>query len=147
MTIANHSEYEAWNGESGRRWAADPDRHDRVMDHITDRSPIVDRAEALFAGDPDKLLAAAAALDTAGCRYQYARTLVFAGGEPLAQGEAILAKSEPSPCRSERRMAPVRQRPGPYVLLAHNGDTLVVEFGDALKAGQKHVGYVPLLPL
>src|SRR6266508_496165 len=36
MTIANQSEYDAWNGESGRRWAADPDRHDRVMDRVTE---------------------------------------------------------------------------------------------------------------
>jgi len=62
-----------------------------ITAHNPIASPIVDRAEALAAGDPDKLLAAAAALDAAGCRYQYARTLVFAGGEARAEGEAILA--------------------------------------------------------
>jgi hypothetical protein len=54
-------------------------------------SPIVDRAEAVATGDRDKLLAAAAALDAASCRYQYARTLIFAGGDTQAEGEAILA--------------------------------------------------------
>ena len=44
---------------------------------------IVERAAALGkpGGDRDGLTAAAAALATAGCRYQWARTLVFLGGE------------------------------------------------------------------
>jgi predicted ATPase len=54
-------------------------------------SAIVDRAEAIAAADREKLLAAAAALDAAGCRYQRARTLVFAGGDAQAEGEAIMA--------------------------------------------------------
>jgi hypothetical protein len=37
------------------------------------------------------LAAAAAALAAAGCRYQWARTLVALGGQPRAQGEAALA--------------------------------------------------------
>jgi hypothetical protein len=54
---------------------------------------IVDRAAALTgrAGDRDGLTAAAAALQAAGCRYQWARTLVFIGGKHRAQGESILA--------------------------------------------------------
>ena len=54
---------------------------------------IVDRAEALAApgGDGDKLIAAAAALLAAGCRYQWARTLVIIGGEHRARGESELA--------------------------------------------------------
>jgi len=51
---------------------------------------IVDRAGAL-AGDRDGLAPAAAALAAAGCRYQWARTLVAIGGAERAQGEAALA--------------------------------------------------------
>jgi hypothetical protein len=51
---------------------------------------IVRRAEAL-AGDPAGLAPAAAALKAAGCRYQWARTLVAMGGDHRARGEAALA--------------------------------------------------------
>jgi predicted ATPase len=51
---------------------------------------IVDRAGAL-AGDRDGLAPAAAALSAAGCRYQWARTLVAIGGAERARGEAALA--------------------------------------------------------
>ena len=62
-----------------------------IVGHNPIASAIVDRADALDTGDADRLLAAADALDVAGCRYQHARTLVFAGGEARAKGEAILA--------------------------------------------------------
>ena len=52
---------------------------------------IVDRAEGLRIGDPDLLLAAATALDAAGARYQYARTLVLAGGDHADRGRELLA--------------------------------------------------------
>ncbi|HST83728.1 MAG TPA: LuxR C-terminal-related transcriptional regulator [Kineosporiaceae bacterium] len=54
---------------------------------------IVDRAAAWGDpdGDRDGLTAAAAALEDAGCRYQWARTLVFLGGEHRAHGESMLA--------------------------------------------------------
>jgi len=51
---------------------------------------IVDRAAAL-AGDRDGLVPAAAALEAAGCRYQWARTLVAIGGAERVRGEAALA--------------------------------------------------------
>jgi hypothetical protein len=51
---------------------------------------IVDRSEAL-AGDRSGLVPAAAALEAAGCRYQWARTLVAIGGTERARGEAALA--------------------------------------------------------
>ena len=61
---------------------------------ITRDSPvaaaIVDRAAAL-AGDRDGLVPAAAALEAAGCRYQWARTLVAIGGTERVRGEAALA--------------------------------------------------------
>jgi hypothetical protein len=53
-------------------------------------SAIVDRAEAL-AGDRAGLAPAASALKAAGCRYQWARTLVAIGGAERARGEAVLA--------------------------------------------------------
>ena len=51
---------------------------------------IVARAAAL-AGDRDGLVPAAAALAAAGCRYQWARTLVAIGGADRDRGEAVLA--------------------------------------------------------
>jgi hypothetical protein len=55
-------------------------------------SVIVERAEALAADDREGLLAAAAAVDAAGCRYQWARTLRFAGGDNATAGAAALAE-------------------------------------------------------
>lgn len=52
---------------------------------------IVDRAEALLGDDRGRLLAAAAAFDAAGCRYQWARTLSLAGGTEATTGAAALA--------------------------------------------------------
>jgi hypothetical protein len=51
----------------------------------------LERAEALLDGDRDRLLTAAAAFDAAGCRYQWARTLILAGGDQAAAGAAALA--------------------------------------------------------
>jgi predicted ATPase/DNA-binding CsgD family transcriptional regulator len=51
---------------------------------------LVDRAAALRVGDQDGLRRAAAALRTAGCRYQWARTLVLTGGDDGAAGQATL---------------------------------------------------------
>ena len=36
MTLANHDQHEAWNGDSGRRWAADADRRDAVLAPVGD---------------------------------------------------------------------------------------------------------------
>jgi predicted ATPase/DNA-binding CsgD family transcriptional regulator len=54
---------------------------------------IVDRAAALLDDDDDRdrLLATAAVFETAGCPYQRARTLILAGGDSAAAGEAALA--------------------------------------------------------
>ena len=73
-----------------------PDRHQRldrarlIVVHNPAAAAILDRAVALDTGDTDRLLAAADALDVAGCRYQRARTLVLAGGAARAEGEAIM---------------------------------------------------------
>jgi predicted ATPase/DNA-binding CsgD family transcriptional regulator len=58
---------------------------------------IVERSAALPAGDRDGVLAAAARLRTAGCRYQWARTLVLAGGPERARGEDELAAMGATP--------------------------------------------------
>lgn len=51
---------------------------------------LLDRAEALLDGDREGLLAAAAAFEAAGCRYQWARTLVLTGGDHASTGAAAL---------------------------------------------------------
>jgi hypothetical protein len=77
--------------------AALPDRRSRLdrARFVVRGNPIaaaiVERADAIDARDADRLLATATALDAAGCRYQQARTLVFAGGEARAEGEAMMA--------------------------------------------------------
>ncbi|MEP7019168.1 MAG: hypothetical protein ABI808_00845 [Pseudonocardiales bacterium] len=60
---------------------------------------IVNRAAALNTrgGDRDGLTAAAASLRDAGCRYQWARTLVLLGGEDRARGESALATMGATP--------------------------------------------------
>ena len=60
---------------------------------------VIDRAAALdgWDGDRDGLTAAAAALQDAGCRYQWARTLVFIGGAQRARGESELAAMGATP--------------------------------------------------
>ncbi|MDN5930957.1 MAG: winged helix-turn-helix domain-containing protein, partial [Pseudonocardia sp.] len=68
-------------------------RIDRARAHTADNpiaAAIVDRAAALAAGDRAGVLAPAAALLAAGCRYQWARTLVLAGGAERAEGAAAL---------------------------------------------------------
>lgn len=52
---------------------------------------VVDRAAALADANRPKVLAAATALLAAGCRYQWARTLIFAGGDNEERGRAALA--------------------------------------------------------
>lgn len=77
--------------------AGHPDARDRVdaARTIVVGNPVasaqVDRAEALLDGDLPRQLATAEAFGAAGCRYQSARTLVLAGGEHAAAGEAALA--------------------------------------------------------
>ena len=58
---------------------------------------IVDRSAALAAGSRDGTLAAAERLSAAGCRYQWARTLVLAGGPERARGEDELAAMGAAP--------------------------------------------------
>ena len=75
------------------------ERLDRAR-HIAAGNPIaaaiVDRAEALAAGDRGRLPAIAATLGP-GCRYQQARTLVLAGGDTQAQGQALFAAMHAMP--------------------------------------------------
>ncbi|MFF2198008.1 ATPase, partial [Streptomyces sp. NPDC058157] len=52
---------------------------------------LVERAGALLTGDRPRLLATAAAFEAAGCRYQWARTLLLAGGEHTEAGASALA--------------------------------------------------------
>jgi predicted ATPase/DNA-binding winged helix-turn-helix (wHTH) protein len=100
--------FRQWFGGTWRQWYAAvwaevavlaelADRRQRlerarfIVTHNPIASAIIDRAEAIYTGDTERLLAAADALDVAGCRYQHARTLVIAGGEARTKGEAIMA--------------------------------------------------------
>jgi predicted ATPase/DNA-binding CsgD family transcriptional regulator len=58
---------------------------------------MVERAAAFADGDTDRLVAAAAALEPTGCRYQWARTMVMAGGEHREAGEAALERMGATP--------------------------------------------------
>ncbi|MEV6823444.1 LuxR C-terminal-related transcriptional regulator [Amycolatopsis sp. NPDC051102] len=58
---------------------------------------IVDRADALHTADREGLSAAAAALHHAGCRYQWARTLVLIGGEQRVHGDSVLTSMGATP--------------------------------------------------
>jgi hypothetical protein len=58
---------------------------------------IVDRSAALASGDRDGMLAAAERLSAAGCRYQWARTLVLADGPERARGEDELTAMGATP--------------------------------------------------
>jgi len=77
-------------------------RIDRARLLTTDNpiaAALVARAAALSApsGGRDGLVASAAALRAAGCRYQWARTLVLIGGEDRACGQAALAAMGATP--------------------------------------------------
>ena len=52
---------------------------------------LFDRAEALLEGDIERLASVAAALEGSGCRYQWARTLVLAGGDLAERGRHEMA--------------------------------------------------------
>ncbi|WFE33516.1 LuxR C-terminal-related transcriptional regulator [Micromonospora sp. WMMD975] len=73
---------------------------------VVARNPVaeamVQRAEALLDGDHQALLAAADAFDTAGCRYQCARTLVLAGGAHAERGAVTLGDLGLAPMGSGR---------------------------------------------
>ncbi|MET8157788.1 LuxR C-terminal-related transcriptional regulator [Sphaerisporangium sp. NPDC005289] len=83
--------------------AGSPDARDRVAEArtVVAGNPVaealVERAQALLDHDQERLLATVDAFDTAGCRYQSARTLLLAGAPRGAT-------------------APVRPRPLPLVL-------------------------------
>ncbi|GAB2451055.1 hypothetical protein GCM10027187_18800 [Streptosporangium sandarakinum] len=64
---------------------------------------IVERAGALLDGDREALLATTDAFGTAGCRYQFARTLVLAGGDHAERGAAALAALGFAPMRPTGR--------------------------------------------
>jgi SAM-dependent methyltransferase len=74
--ISNAEQYEAWNGESGERWVANADRHDRVF------APV---ADALFAAA--RLLPAEHILDIGcGCGATTLRAANVVGPQGTATG-------------------------------------------------------------
>jgi hypothetical protein len=103
-----------WHNSAWRQWYAAVWAEAAVLAELADRrrrieraklivghnpiaSAIIDRAAAIDADDTEMLLAAADALSTAGCRYQQARTLIFAGGAARVEGEAIMASIGAAP--------------------------------------------------
>jgi predicted ATPase/DNA-binding CsgD family transcriptional regulator len=108
LLVAVPWEFRAWYNGLWRPWyaavwvesavlAGHPEAADRITQARSSTvdnpiaTAIVDRAEALARGDRDGVLAAAAAMEAAGCRYQWARSLVLAGGAERADGESALA--------------------------------------------------------
>jgi predicted ATPase/DNA-binding SARP family transcriptional activator/DNA-binding CsgD family transcriptional regulator len=83
--------------------AGDPAAADRISRarRLSAGNPIalamVDRSAAFARGDRDGMLAAARRLSAAGCRYQWARTLILAGGPQRARGEDELAAMRAAP--------------------------------------------------
>jgi hypothetical protein len=77
--------------------AGSPDARDRIARTRPIARPnptvdaLLDRAEALLDGDTERLAALAAALEGSGCRYQWARTLVLAGGTLAEHGRIEMA--------------------------------------------------------
>jgi hypothetical protein len=80
-----------------------PDRRRRLdrASYLVRENPvaaaIVERAAAVDAADPTRILGTAATLEALGCRYQQARSLVLAGGEARVAGEALLAEIGAAP--------------------------------------------------
>jgi hypothetical protein len=77
--------------------AGEPDAAERiasVRDTTAENAvtaALVQRAAALAADDRAGILAAADTLDAAGCRYQWARSLLLAGGPEREKGASALA--------------------------------------------------------
>jgi hypothetical protein len=103
-------QFQDWHNGMWRPWYAALWAEAAVMSGHEDAAPRIQRARLATAGNPiataivdrtaawdpwdgdrDGLTAAAAALEDAGCRYQWARTLVVIGGEQRAHGESVLA--------------------------------------------------------
>ena len=105
-----------WSAGMWRPWYAALWAEAAVLSGHEDAAARLERARLTTAGNPiatalveraaivagghggrDGLTAVAAALQVAGCRYQWARTLVFIGGEQRVQGEAVLARMGATP--------------------------------------------------
>jgi predicted ATPase/DNA-binding CsgD family transcriptional regulator len=102
------AEFQTWYTGEWRTWyaafyveaaalAGSSDVRDRIARARTIALPnptvnaMLDRAEALLDGDAERVAAVAAALEGAGCRYQWARTLVLAGGALAERGRREMA--------------------------------------------------------
>jgi hypothetical protein len=93
--------------------------HESARDRIDRMRPIVaanptvvavvDRAAALADGDTDRLGSLAEILAGTGCRYQWARTLVLAGGDHAVEGRRAMAELGAAPM-AERRLSRAARR-------------------------------------
>jgi predicted ATPase/DNA-binding CsgD family transcriptional regulator len=117
LLVTSPEDFEDSQGGSWRPWyaalwaeaallAGDPAAGDRVgrARRCAVSNPvalaIVDRSAALAAADRDRMLAAAQRLRAAGCQYQWARTLVLAGGPERVRGQDELAAMGATPMAS-----------------------------------------------
>jgi hypothetical protein len=122
MLRASPEDFNAWYSGMWRPWYAalwveaavmchDGEAYGRIQRArpLTAANPIasaiVDRAVAVASGTRGALLRAAEALQTAGWRYQWARTLAFAGGAEAATGRAILAAMGTTPMVVSERIS------------------------------------------
>jgi predicted ATPase/DNA-binding CsgD family transcriptional regulator len=107
-------EFRAWHNGMWRPWyaalwaeaavlAEHPEADERLarVRPLVAENPVADamvnRTAAHASADRDGMLAAAAALEAAGCRYQWARTLVLADGEERAIGKKALSEMGATP--------------------------------------------------
>lgn len=114
------SEFDRWFGGEWRPWyaalhaeaavlAGDPTARARIESARGHAGPnrivarLVDRAEALADGRTDRLAEVAEALARTGCRYQWARTLVLAGGGAAEQGRRLMAELGAAPMAEPAR--------------------------------------------
>ena len=101
------ADFTYWHNGEWRPWyaalwaeaavlAEDESRHARIEHAHPMAAPnpiaaaMVERAAALLTGDIQALVGLAETLNAAGCRYQWARTLVLAGGDHAQRGRAVL---------------------------------------------------------
>jgi tetratricopeptide (TPR) repeat protein len=107
-------EFRSWHNGMWRPWyaalwaeaaalAEHPDAKERLARArpLVAENPVaaavVDRAAAQLSADRDGVLKAGTALEVAGCRYQWARSLVLAGGKERAIGERALSEMGATP--------------------------------------------------
>jgi predicted ATPase/DNA-binding CsgD family transcriptional regulator len=117
LVAAEPESFKPWHDSAWRPWYAAVWAEAGVLAGLPDRRSRIDRARFIVRSNPvaaamverappsppaprDRLLAAAATLNAAGCLYQCARTLLFAGGDDRSEGEIMLEAIGAAPMAS-----------------------------------------------